>query len=110
MAEEGVGRDFGWGEARDLTSLSEDDLRAELGRFVAEEREISYRRRVLQGRIDLIRSELVRRGSFGLSHEDLVRVLMEEGGGEQRSSSSGGAEGRTADAPSNEASNEGEAP
>jgi hypothetical protein len=37
---------------------------------------VNYRRQVLQGRIDLIRAELVRRGSVALSPEELVRVLM----------------------------------
>ncbi len=40
-----------------------------------EERAVSYRRRVLQGRIDLIRAELVRRGGATLSPEELARVL-----------------------------------
>jgi hypothetical protein len=41
-----------------------------------EERAVSYRRRVLQGRIDLIRAELVRRGGAALSPEQLARVLL----------------------------------
>jgi hypothetical protein len=40
-----------------------------------EERALSYRRRVLQGRIDLIRAELVLRGGVALSPEELARVL-----------------------------------
>jgi hypothetical protein len=43
---------------------------------LVEERAVNYRRQVLQGRIDLIRAELVRRGSVALSPEELVRVLM----------------------------------
>ena len=39
---------------------------------------MSYRQRVQQGRIDVIRSELVRRGSVALSPEELARVLMRE--------------------------------
>ncbi len=40
-----------------------------------EERAVSYRRRVLQGRIDLIRAELVRRGGT-LCPEQPARVLL----------------------------------
>jgi hypothetical protein len=69
---------YEWEESPDLTSLSEDELRERLEELAREEREISYRRRVLQGRIDLIRAELVRRGGFALSTEDLVRVLMDD--------------------------------
>ena len=45
-----------------------------------EQRAVSYRRQVLQGRIDLMRAELVRRGSAALSPEELVRMLMGEEG------------------------------
>jgi hypothetical protein len=41
-----------------------------------EERAVSYRRQLLQGRIDLMRAEFVRRGSGVLSPEELVRALM----------------------------------
>ena len=41
-----------------------------------EERAVSYRRRILHGRIDLIRAELVRRGATTRSAEELVRVLL----------------------------------
>jgi anti-sigma-K factor RsiG len=43
---------------------------------VEEERAGCYRRRVLHGRIDLIRAELVRRGATTRAPEELVRVLM----------------------------------
>jgi hypothetical protein len=46
---------------------------------LVEERAVSHRWQVLQGRIDLIRAELVRRGSVALSPEELVRVLMRKG-------------------------------
>ncbi len=39
----------------------------------------SYRRRVIQGRIDLIRAELVRRGGVALPPKELARVLLREG-------------------------------
>ena len=70
----GVG--FDWEEAEDITVLSEQDLRGRLEVLCEEERAVSYRRRVLQGRIDLIRAELVERGVVALSPEDLARVLL----------------------------------
>ena len=45
-----------------------------------EERVVSYRRQVLQGRIDLIRAEFVRRGSVTRSPEELARVLLGDEG------------------------------
>jgi hypothetical protein len=67
---------YEWGEEPDVTSLSEDELRERLKGLAEEERAVSYRRRVLQGRIDLIRAELVRRGGVALSPEQLARVLL----------------------------------
>jgi len=69
---------FAWEEQDDLTALSEEQLRSLLGELAEEERAVSYRRRVLQGRIDLLRAELVRRGGASLSPRDLARVLMGE--------------------------------
>ncbi len=42
----------------DLKSLSDTDLRELINRLVAEEDEVSYRRRILHGRIDILRAEL----------------------------------------------------
>jgi len=44
-----------------LQDKSNDDLRRILDELSAEEDELSYRRRVLHGRIDILRAELVRR-------------------------------------------------
>jgi hypothetical protein len=44
-----------------LEEKSNDDLRRLLDDLSAEEDELSYRRRVLHGRIDILRAELVRR-------------------------------------------------
>ena len=77
------GECYEWEREPDLTSISEEELKARLTEFDEEERALSYRRRVLQGRIDLIRAELVRRGGVVLSPADLARVLM--GGEENRS-------------------------
>jgi hypothetical protein len=82
-------RDLDWEEAPDLTGISEDELRRWLELLSEEEREISYRRRVLQGRIDLIRAEIVRRGGVALSPEELARVLLGNQGLEGRGSSPG---------------------
>ncbi len=69
-------RSLDWEEAPDLTTISEDELREWLKQLSEEEREIGYRRRVIQGRIALMRAELVRRGGVALSTEELARVLL----------------------------------
>ena len=69
------GDGYEWEGEPDLTCISEEELKARLKELDEEERALSYRRRVLQGRIGLIRVELVRRGVV-LSPEDLARVLM----------------------------------
>jgi hypothetical protein len=45
----------------DLVSRSDDDLRALIAQLEAEEREISRRRRILHGELDILRAELVLR-------------------------------------------------
>jgi anti-sigma-K factor RsiG len=45
----------------DLSSLTDDDLRVTIRDLEKEEDEISFRRRVLHGRIDILRAELVAR-------------------------------------------------
>jgi hypothetical protein len=45
----------------DLDGKSIEDLRAMLDEFSTEEMEVSYRRRVLHGKIDILRAEIVRR-------------------------------------------------
>ena len=80
MEDSGVLRGFDWEEAEDITVLSEDELRERLQALSREEWAVSYRRRVLQGRIDLIRAELAGRGRSPavptLAPEDLARVLL----------------------------------
>lgn len=79
MADETRGGEeqrYDWEGEPDLTDLTEDELRGRLKALSDEERDVSYRRRVLQGRIDLIRAELVRRGGATLSAEELARVLL----------------------------------
>jgi hypothetical protein len=78
MDDSGVLRGFDWEGAEDITVLSEGELRERLHALVEEERAVSYRRRVLQGRIDLMRAELAGRGPglAALAPEDLTRVLL----------------------------------
>jgi hypothetical protein len=45
----------------DFSTLNDDDLRAMIHELEKEEDEISFRRRVLHGRIDILRAELVAR-------------------------------------------------
>ena len=45
----------------DLASLSDDELRQLIKGLVQEENEVSYRRRLLHGKIDILRAELVAR-------------------------------------------------
>jgi hypothetical protein len=42
----------------DLPSLSDDDLKQLIDELTKEELEVSYRRRMLHGKIDLLRAEL----------------------------------------------------
>lgn len=65
-----------WEESPDLTSLPEGEIKELLAALSEEEEEISYRRRVLQGRIDLLRSELVCREGTSVSPDDLAQALM----------------------------------
>jgi hypothetical protein len=45
----------------DLGSLSDKELKDMIDTLTAEENEISYKRRVLHGKIDILRAELVNR-------------------------------------------------
>ena len=45
----------------DLTTLSDADLKQLIADLTAEEKEVSYRRRLLHGKIDILRTELVAR-------------------------------------------------
>jgi hypothetical protein len=65
----------------DLVSLSDGELKTMINELVAEEREISQRRRILQGKIDILRAELVLRlqrqheeGKSIISGDDLERL------------------------------------
>ena len=60
----------------DFTTISDNDLKALIERYVHEEEEVSYRRRLLHGKIDILRAELVARlqASGGRSVLDQVDV------------------------------------
>jgi len=67
----------------DLGSLSDDELKKLIDDLTEEEQEISYRRRLLHGKIDILRAELVARlqkseGKSVLEQvdvENLARIL-----------------------------------
>jgi RsiG-like len=62
----------------DLASLSDDDLKKLIDDLTKDEQEVSYRRRILHGRIDLLRAELQARlrekGSGVLDEVDVDRL------------------------------------
>ena len=45
----------------DLASLSDEDLKGLIDEYTKEEQEVSYQRRLLHGKIDILRAELVAR-------------------------------------------------
>jgi hypothetical protein len=45
----------------DLATLSDADLKHLIDQYTQEEQEVSYRRRILHGKIDILRAELVAR-------------------------------------------------
>jgi len=45
----------------DLATLSDEDLKRQIDEYTKEELEVSYRRRILHGKIDILRAELVAR-------------------------------------------------
>jgi hypothetical protein len=45
----------------DLASLSDEELKKQIDELTREEQEVSFRRRILHGKIDILRAELVAR-------------------------------------------------
>ena len=45
----------------DLASTSDEELKQLIDEYTKEEQEVSYRRRILHGKIDILRAELVNR-------------------------------------------------
>ena len=65
----------------DLATLSDSDLKELIDELQQEEQEVSYRRRLLHGKIDILRAELVARlqrqvgaGESPLSEVDVDRL------------------------------------
>ena len=63
----------------DLGSLSDEQLKKLKDELEAEERDVSYRRRILHGKIDILRAELVNRlqrsgGRSVLDEVDVARL------------------------------------
>ena len=62
----------------DLTTLNDADLKALIVKLEDEENELSYRRRILHGKIDILRAELVVRlrskGEGELAQIDVDRL------------------------------------
>ncbi len=56
----------------DLATLSDEDLKKLIDDLTHEEQEVSYRRRLLHGKIDILRAELVAR-----LHETEGRSVLE---------------------------------
>jgi hypothetical protein len=75
----------------DLGSLSDEELKDLIEKLMQEENEISYKRRVLHGKIDILRAELVNRlrqkregGEAiisGADVEQLTQILAGKAGG-----------------------------
>ena len=72
----------------DFATLDDDALRSLIDEHVREEEEISYRRRLLHGRIDILRAELVDRikrrhggedAQLAVDIERLTEILAHKG-------------------------------
>ncbi|HEX3691886.1 MAG TPA: hypothetical protein VHU13_00965 [Solirubrobacteraceae bacterium] len=65
----------------DLGSMSDSELKEVIRELTEEEMEISYKRRILHGKIDILRAELVSRlrekhrdGDAGISGDDVQKL------------------------------------
>ncbi len=59
----------------DLGGLADEELKAMIDRLTAEETEVSYRRRILHGQIDILRAELVNR--LRVRHSDGDAIIAD---------------------------------
>jgi hypothetical protein len=62
----------------DFESLSDDDLKKLIAQLTEEELEVSYRRRILHGKIDILRAELVARLQKSKGRSVLEQVDVEK--------------------------------
>ena len=65
----------------DLGSLSDQELKDLIKQLTAEEMEVSYKRRILHGKIDILRAELVNRlrrkhdgGDMAITGDDVQKL------------------------------------
>ncbi len=75
----------------DLGSMTDSELKEVIRQLTEEEMEVSYKRRILHGKIDILRAELVsrlreqhREGEMTISGDDVKRltdILTSRGGG-----------------------------
>ena len=77
-----IGKGAGDDALLNLSERSVDELRALLDELYEDEQKVSYRRRVLHGKIDILRAELVRRlkedregGKGVVSGSDIERLI-----------------------------------
>ncbi len=82
----------------DLGSLSDEELKDLIDKLTTEENEISYKRRVLHGKIDILRAELVNRlrqkresGDSLISGDDVAQLTDILAGKTQQSEPEGDA-------------------
>jgi hypothetical protein len=87
----------------DIGSMSNQDLKDLIAKLTGEEREVSYRRRLLHGKIDILRAELVNRlrskreaGDTLITGDDVQRltdILSGNAPREERSPKAAGSKG-----------------
>jgi anti-sigma-K factor RsiG len=65
----------------DLGTITDDDLRELIGRLEHEEDDVSLERRVLHGRIDILRAERTRRRRGGAWDPDSIAEVLSHGAG-----------------------------
>ena len=56
----------------DIGAMSDQELKELIAQLAEEEQEVSYRRRILHGRIDILRAELVNRLRTKREHGDAL--------------------------------------
>lgn len=71
------GGEVDWGGAENLTALCGREVALRLESLCGEGRALSYKRQVLRGRTDFIRTEAIGRDFVALSPGELVRLGLE---------------------------------